>query len=585
MKISTKKMAFAGLAAIAALVGTLVVSVFPVYAAPPTPPANGISMDMERVGTVSIPNGGSFSITLNVNPGTVISRGFQAAVEFPTGTLTTTRANIAMGSYWSDAANADPSGQAFMTTPNPLITTSNVLIGTTISGNPGYGPTGNGTPFVAATIIFTATAAANNSMIPLTFGTSGAQSSYVTGSDSVTALPSTLGGTLNIVIGTLPALSVSSISTNPANGSSANYSLNFTVTDANAAAAASTVSYTINGGTAVTQSVNALAVGGHQDFSIPLTVSSSGTDAIVVTADAGNLYGESNNTRSISYTILPDLVVSAVSTSPDGHDINNPSTVQQYTISYTITNNGPGAAAASNTSIVINSNSTPIVIACPALASGAFNSQTTAVQTVNGIQDNITVNADYQNVVHEWTENNNSASTTYYFKSPGITQHNDVSGNITTVEQFTGPNDVTSWTYSGNTGTPSPFFFPGQLNVNAVTNTMNVTSNVMWSVQVSGQNGGYLTKYNGSTYDTTVKLSNMLLVIAGSNQGSLGYYVNVATPQTLATGDPTGLNGVTGYSRDIPVTFNQNVLFSDKALATGYNYHMTVTYICTFNGY
>lgn len=593
MKISTKKMALAGLATVAALIGTLIVSVFPVYAAPPAPPANGVSIDLERATTVSIPNGGTFTVNLNINPGTVVSRGFQAEVDFTAGTLTTTRSNLTMSSYWSDWANADNSANPNLSqpagtyTPTSVLTTSSVYWGTSITGDPGNGPTGNGTPFVAESLTFTATAAANNSMIPLTLTTTGGHAIFVTGSDGTSALPANLGSTLYVVIGTLPALSVSSISTSPANGSSASYTLNFTVSDANATSVASTVSYAINSGTPTVLSVNSLAAGGHQDFSIPLTVSASGTDSIVVTADSGNLYGESNNTASISYTILPDLVVSSISTNPTSSSAS-PATTNTYTVSYTITNNGPGAAAASNTSIVINGG-IPIVIACPGLANCASNPQTTGTITVTGTQDNIVVTADSGHAVNEWNENNNTATISYYFTSPNvISGSQDITGTLNTVFIFTAPAPVNQWTYAGNSGSASAAFFPGQSNINAVANSMTVNSNQSWVVTASGENGGYLSKWNSTSgyASQLTQLQNPLYIASTANQGSNAYSLFFSNlPQNLATGNVSGLTGASGYSRTIPVGFTQVVTFNDAALATGYVYHMTATYICTTTAY
>ena len=73
-------------------------------------------------------------------------------------------------------------------------------------------------------------------------------------------------------------------------------------------------------------------------------------------------------TVAIGNVPMPDLVVSALSATKDGDGT--------YTIAYTITNQGNDDAAAASTSIVIDGGA-PIVVACPALAAGASDTQTT----------------------------------------------------------------------------------------------------------------------------------------------------------------------------------------------------------------
>jgi len=437
------------------------------------------------------------------------------------------------------------------------------------------GPTGTAT---LVTIYFNALPAANNSLTTVTMVNAGLS--------DLNAHP--LNPTTNsasIVIGQLPDLIVSAISTTPNNGSSATYNLNFTIKDTVVAAAASSASYAINGGAPTVVSVGALSVNGTQNFSIPLTVSASGTDSIVVTADSTNMYGESNNTNSVSYSILPDLVISAISTNPVSSP-SSPSTTPTYTISYTVTNNGPAAAAGSNTAIVINGGAA-INIACGVLASGASLNFTTGTLTVTGTHDIIVVTADSGHGVQEWNENNNSAIDDYYYTSPNVISGNqDITGTLNTVFGFTAPAAVTQWTYTGNTGSSSAAFFPGHNNLNAVADNMVVNSNQSWVVTVAGENGGYLSKWNGTYAAPVVSLGHQLFVASSSNQGSVAYslYFNNGA-QNLATGNTTGLDGNSGYSRTIPVNFTQNVTYNDASLASPYIYHMTATYICTTTAY
>ena len=438
------------------------------------------------------------------------------------------------------------------------------------------GPSGTGT---LVTITFNVIGG-SNSLTSITLANAGLGSA----TDPITALNPTINnGT--ITIGQLPDLVISAISTTPSNGSSSTYNLNFTVQDTVVASAASSASYTVNGGAASTVAVGALALNGTQSFSIPMTVSASGTDSIVVKADSTNMYGESNNTNSISYSILPDLVISAISTNPVSSP-SSPSTTPTYTISYTVTNNGPATAAGSNTAIVINGGAA-INIACGVLASGASLNFTTGTLTVTGTHDIIVVTADSGHGVQEWNENNNSAIDDYYYTSPNVQSGNqDITGTLNTVFSFTAPAAVTQWTYTGNTGSASAAFFPGQNNLNAVPNTMVVNSNQSWAVTASGENGGYLSKWNSGYASPIVSLGHQLFVASSSNQGSVAYslYFNNSA-QTLATGNTTGLNGSSGYSRTIPVNYIQNVTFNDAALASPYIYHMTATYTCTTTAY
>jgi len=438
------------------------------------------------------------------------------------------------------------------------------------------GPSGTGT---LVTITFNVIGG-SNSLTSITLANAGLGSA----TDPITALNPTINnGT--ITIGQLPDLIVSAISTTPNNGSSATYNLNFTIKDTVVAAAASSASYAINGGAPTTVSVGALSVNGTLNFSIPLTVSASGTDSIVVKADSTNMYGESDNTNSVSYSILPDLVISAISTNPVSSP-SSPSTTPTYTISYTVTNNGPAAAAGSNTAIVINGGAA-INIACGVLASGASLPFTSGTLTVTGTHDIIVVTADSGHGVQEWNENNNSAIDDYYYTSPNVISGNqDITGTLNTVFGFTAPAAVTQWTYTGNTGSASAAFFPGHNNINAVADNMVVNSNQSWVVTVAGENGGYLSKWNSTYAAPVVSLGHQLFVASTSNQSSVAYsfYFNNGA-QNLATGNTTGLDGNSGYSRTIPVNFTQNVTYNDASLASPYIYHMTATYICTTTAY
>ena len=92
-----------------------------------------------------------------------------------------------------------------------------------------------------------------------------------------------------------------------------------------------------------------------------------------------------------------------------------------YTVTYTIKNQGNAAAGASTTSIAIDSG-TPITAACPALAAGASDPQTSAVQTFTGPTDTIVITADSTAVVVESNETNNARQNmlSYYGSLAGV---------------------------------------------------------------------------------------------------------------------------------------------------------------------
>jgi hypothetical protein len=92
-----------------------------------------------------------------------------------------------------------------------------------------------------------------------------------------------------------------------------------------------------------------------------------------------------------------------------------------YTINYTVKNQGNAAAGASTTSIVIDGGA-PITVACPALAAGATDTQTTGVQSFSAPTDTIVVTADSAGVVTESNETNNARQNmlSYYGALAGV---------------------------------------------------------------------------------------------------------------------------------------------------------------------
>jgi len=174
---------------------------------------------------------------------------------------------------------------------------------------------------------------------------------------------------------------------------------------------------------------------------------------------------------------------------------------------------------------------------------------------------------------------------------------------------------VTGIPETGNTGVNGflggslSFTQPGTVNfgamalgVNDITTSMNIVSNDPWTVSVAGtapnSDGsvdGYMTKYSllpapTGTYIPTVKLQNPLNIVssggyltppsdptetAPSNQN----VTLTGTPQILATGIPQGQGPNGGETRT--VDFIQTIMGNDPALASGYSYHIVVSFTAT----
>jgi hypothetical protein len=177
-----------------------------------------------------------------------------------------------------------------------------------------------------------------------------------------------------------------------------------------------------------------------------------------------------------------------------------------------------------------------------------------------------------------------------------VTGTQSVSGTLGSVFSFTAPAAVTTWTYAGanSTFTPGSAFTPGESNTNAVADSMVVSSSGPWYVTASGQNGGFMSAWNPSTSayaSPLISLTDQLQIFVGTDQGSTATLNEGATgaidltnaAQLVANGSTNGLTS--GYSRTIPVTFTQPVLYSDPALTAPYVYQMTVTYIATAGTY
>jgi hypothetical protein len=252
-------------------------------------------------------------------------------------------------------------------------------------------------------------------------------------------------------------------------------------------------------------------------------------------------------TVAIGNVPMPDLAVSAASAAKASDTT--------YTITYTITNQGNDPAGACSTSIVIDGGA-PIVVACPALAAGASDTQTTAAQTFTSPTDAIVVTADSAGAVSESSEVNNTRQIVYALA--GDFGNVIVNGNILAKLDLTVPSDILSWVL--------------EQGPNSTSGAANVKCNTPWQLQANDQNAdtnGHMTKWNGA-YDTSVKLANAL------NVGCESTVVLSGSNQTIADGVVADQSGDSG--QDLAVTFSQQVLYSDPVLTGGYSYHIVVTF-------
>jgi hypothetical protein len=274
-----------------------------------------------------------------------------------------------------------------------------------------------------------------------------------------------------------------------------------------------------------------------------------------------------NGAVTIGTIAQPDLVVSAISVAPEADPT-------WYDVTYTITNQGTAAAVASTTAIEIDGAGVISELPCPALAAGASNTVTTPPGTlaqISGTSDTITVMADELNNVIESNETNNTATITYSYYPPGANPV-PVNGSVAATFTFTPPSAINFNTLA--------------IGPNVVTGTLNVTSNQNWQITAqglapttAGGTDGKMTKWSplpapAGTYSAAVKLGTPLNVYGTSLNG---------TVQTIMTGGPAS-QASNGTGQTISVPFSQTLLYTDGYLATGYNYHIIVNFICTPSG-
>ena len=271
-----------------------------------SPPAASSTSVYISPSSQTVANGGTFNVNLSIST-TVAARGWQTNVNFDATKMTLN--SVSEGTFLKNYATANGGGTLAGGTAT-IDNTNGVAIipGYIITGAGAGGPTGTGT---LAVLSFTAKSSINNtgSITPASVVISNVSGGTMAG---VTVT----GGSVAIGTIPLPDLIVSSASTTAVSGSPNKYTITYTVTNQGTlAAGASATSISINGGTPVSAlagSIPALAASGTSGNSATITtaaqtVSASGYDAIVITADSGNAITESNennNTGTTSYSYV-----------------------------------------------------------------------------------------------------------------------------------------------------------------------------------------------------------------------------------------------------------------------------------------
>jgi hypothetical protein len=318
------------------------------------------------------------------------------------------------------------------------------------------------------------------------------------------------------------------------------YEVTYTVENHGPAAAGASTTQVDIDGSATTYTCPALASGASDTQTVgPFTLSDD-FDTITVTADINDdveeITNDNNSTaNTLSEVPKPDLVV----TEKSEEFINEEEGT--YNVIYTVKNQGDGdAEAASTTQVDIEGSVT--TYACPALASGASDTQTVGPFTVSGDSDTITVTADISNDVPESNEENNSLENTLAMGTRGsMTLGGELAEGYVAIS------------------------VPGTLDIplekgttNYAEGTVEIDSNIPWQLSVEDEktdNKGYMVNTEGDV------LQHPMMVNHDATS------VDLSTPGggTLATG---------AGSEPVGVEFEQQVEYSDMPGT----YEITVTF-------
>lgn len=138
----------------------------------------------------------------------------------------------------------------------------------------------------------------------------------------------------------------------------------------------------------------------------------------------------------------------------------------------------------------------------------------------------------------------------------------EVKGNPTATIDITAPAGMATFTLI--------------IGSNDDTGTLNVLSNIDWTCKVKDADvtntNGFVTSWNGTAYDTSLKLDNAMHVICTAE----GTDVTLPTEATIAAGDETGQSDDTG--ENFTIKFSQVVEYGDERLSGSDVYRIVVTF-------
>jgi hypothetical protein len=276
----------------------------------------------------------------------------------------------------------------------------------------------------------------------------------------------------------------------------------------------------------------------------------------------------------------PDLTVSNISTI---------GTEGNYTVTFQVNNTGNVDAPASFATITGDVAGSPITLPVGAILHGQSVPISSGSISLSGQSDDFTVTVDSGNTVSEINEGNNTGTGSYSYVAPLPGQTTDVNGDIQLTLAFTQPTAIN--------------FGHMALGNNHQEGPLNVKTNGAWQVNVSSDIAdGKMTKYGPTAtpvYTTSVKLHNSLrIATAGgyltpqaeqTNPANVTEVVLSSNPLLLCNGVTDGQvtdgDGVTNLGESRTINYNQTLVAADASLASGYVYHIVVSFVASNTGY
>lgn len=146
-------------------------------------------------------------------------------------------------------------------------------------------------------------------------------------------------------------------------------------------------------------------------------------------------------------------------------------------------------------------------------------------------------------------------------------------GQAATSVELIPPNNIENWALS-----------PTGTGENTISGTFKVKANGDWQVSAtdsSSTTSGHMTEWDGSQYITQYpkQLDRPMTISAAS-----GGYIEIVDEVELPSGGMIAIGTNTNNQQiNLPVIFNQQVLWTDKVLDSGHSYKIVVTF--TITGY